>query len=163
MQGQPTPPGGDSIRPLRPKGWVRAGYGLAPDPRGNVPCPMAAIRLLELLILLAALAGFAGLLLRRNLFLKVLAMDVMGSAVVALFVLLAGRSGLRSPILERMANPAALGPASQGLADPIPQAVILTAIVIGLSIQALLLVVITQLARIDPSLDATSFEPADRP
>jgi multicomponent Na+:H+ antiporter subunit C len=35
--------------------------------------------------------------------------------------------------------------------------------VIGLSIQALLLVVITQLARIDPSLDATSFEPADRP
>jgi multicomponent Na+:H+ antiporter subunit C len=124
---------------------------------------MAAIRLLELLILLAALAGFAGLLLRRNLFLKVLAMDVMGSAVVALFVLLAARSGLRSPILERIANPAALGSATQGLADPIPQAVILTAIVIGLSIQALLLVVITQLARIDPSLDATSFEPADRP
>ena len=124
---------------------------------------MAAIRLLELLILLAALAGFAGLLLRRNLFLKVLAMDVMGSAVVALFVLLAARSGLRSPILERMANPEALGAAAQGLADPIPQAVILTAIVIGLSIQALLLVVITQLARIDPSLDAASFEPAERP
>ena len=62
---------------------------------------MAPIRLLELLILLAALAGFAGLLLRRNLFLKVLSMDVMGSAVVALFVLLAARSGLRSPILPR--------------------------------------------------------------
>jgi multicomponent Na+:H+ antiporter subunit C len=44
---------------------------------------MAPIRLLELLILLTVLAGFAGLLLRRNLFLKVLSMDVMGSAVVA--------------------------------------------------------------------------------
>jgi multicomponent Na+:H+ antiporter subunit C len=44
------------------------------------------------------------------------------------------------------------------LADPVPQAVILTAIVIGLSIQALLLVVVTQLARVDPSLDVSSFE-----
>ena len=50
---------------------------------------MDAFRLLELLILVAVLAGFVGLLIRRNLFLKVLAMDVMGSAVVALFVLLA--------------------------------------------------------------------------
>jgi multicomponent Na+:H+ antiporter subunit C len=36
--------------------------------------------------------------------------------------------------------------------------VILTAIVIGLSIQALLLVVITRLARLDPLLDTASFE-----
>lgn len=124
---------------------------------------MAAIRLLELLILLAALAGFAGLLLRRNLFLKVLAMDVTGSAVVALFVLLGARSGLRTPILTRLSDPAEAGLVSTDLADPIPQAVILTAIVIGLSIQALLLVVITQLARQDPSLEVSSFEPLDRP
>ncbi|MFN9872585.1 MAG: cation:proton antiporter subunit C [Cyanobacteriota bacterium] len=124
---------------------------------------MAAIRLLELLILLAALAGFTGLLLRRNLFLKVLAMDVTGSAVVALFVLLGARSGLRTPILSRLADPADPGLVIADLADPIPQAVILTAIVIGLSIQALLLVVITQLARIDPSLDVSSFDPPDRP
>jgi len=114
---------------------------------------MAPIRLLELLILLAVLAGFAGLLLRRNLFLKVLSMDVMGSAVVALFVLLAARSGLRSPILPRSGELLA-----GDYADPIPQAVILTAIVIGLSIQALLLVVITQLAQLDPSLDLESFD-----
>lgn len=119
---------------------------------------MDAFRLLELLVLVAALAGFVGLLLRRNLFLKVLAMDVMGTAIVALFVLLAARSGLRSPILA--APPASAGPPALGAgwADPIPQAVILTAIVIGLSIQALLLVVITRLARIDPTLDPASFE-----
>jgi multicomponent Na+:H+ antiporter subunit C len=111
-------------------------------------------RLLEALMLLALLAGFLGLLLRRNLFLKALAMDVMGTAVVALFVLVAARSGLRTPIL---AAPE-LAAATPDWADPIPQAVILTAIVIGLSIQALLLVVITRLARIDPLLESASFE-----
>jgi len=111
-------------------------------------------RWLEALVLLALLAGFLGLLLRRNLFLKLLAMDVMGSAVVALFVLVAARGGLRTPILEapQLPQPALLW------ADPTPQAVILTAIVIGLSIQALLLVVITRLARLDPLLDTASFE-----
>lgn len=111
-------------------------------------------RVLEALVLLALLAGLLGLLLRRNLFLKLLAMDVMGSAVVALFVLLASRGGLRTPILEapQLPQPAL------AWADPTPQAVILTAIVIGLSIQALLLVVLTRLARIDPLLDTVSFE-----
>jgi len=122
---------------------------------------MAPIRLLELLILLSALAGFIGLLLRRNLYLKVLSMDVMGSAVVALFVLFAARSGLRSPILTGVSAVPAAGNLTADLADPIPQAVILTAIVIGLSIQALLLVVVTQLARVDPSLDVSSFESND--
>jgi multicomponent Na+:H+ antiporter subunit C len=124
---------------------------------------MEPFRLLELLILAAVLAGFVGLLLRRNLFLKVLAMDVMGSAVVALFVLLAARSGLRSPILAPTAAVAASGGNGAAWADPIPQAVILTAIVIGLSIQALLLVVITRLSRIDPCLDLESFEAGGRP
>lgn len=111
-------------------------------------------RLLEALVLLAFLAGLLGLLARRNLFLKALAMDVMGTAAVALFVLVAARSGLRTPILA--VNELAQVPFAW--ADPIPQAVILTAIVIGLSTQALLLVVITRLARIDPLLDTASFE-----
>lgn len=111
-------------------------------------------RLLEALLLLALLAGLLGLILRRNLFLKALAMDVMGTAVVALFVLVAARSGLRTPILASPVLPAA----PPAWADPIPQAVILTAIVIGLSIQALLLVVITRLARLDPLLDTATFE-----
>jgi multicomponent Na+:H+ antiporter subunit C len=122
---------------------------------------MDAFRLLELLILVAMLVGFVGLLLRRNLFLKVLAMDVMGSAVVALFVLVAARAGLQSPILAAPLPPGSVA-APLPMADPIPQAVILTAIVIGLSIQALLLVVITRLARVDPSLDLASFD-AGRP
>ena len=126
---------------------------------GIRPCAMAAIRLLELLILLAMLSGFLGLLLHRNLFLKVLSMDVLGSAVVALFVLVAARTGLRSPILSTPDTGTALSAIFlNSTADAIPQAVILTAIVIGLSIQALLLVVISRLARFDPVLDVRSFE-----
>jgi len=110
-------------------------------------------RLLEVLVLLTVLVGLLGMIWRRNLFLRALAMDVMGTGSVALFVLVAARPGLRTPILGR---PELADPASW--ADPIPQAVILTAIVIGLSIQALLLVVLTRLSRFDPLLETASFE-----
>jgi multicomponent Na+:H+ antiporter subunit C len=119
-----------------------------------VPDPF---RVLEALVLLTALVGFQGLIWRRNLFLRALALDVMSTGAVALFVLVAARSGLRTPIVDR----AELGVTAQGViawADAIPQAVILTAIVIGLSIQALLLVAIARLSRLDPLLDTGSFE-----
>lgn len=115
-------------------------------------------RLLEVLVLLTVLVGLVGMVWRRNLFLRALAMDVMGTGSVALFVLVAARPGLRTPILGRPELADAATPAIAGWADPIPQAVILTAIVIGLSIQALLLVVLTRLSRFDPLLDTASFE-----
>lgn len=126
--------------------------GLVPDP----------FRVLEALVLLTVLVGFLGLLGRRNLFLRALALDVMGTGSVALFVLVAARPGLRTPIVEPTATSGAIpGPGSDGWADPIPQAVILTAIVIGLSIQALMLVALSRLSRHDPLLDTASFEAID--
>ncbi len=113
-------------------------------------------RLLEALVMLTVFVGFLGLLARRNLFLRTLALDVMGTGSVALFVLVAARSGLRTPVLERDGVAGGLD-----WADPIPQGVILTAIVIGLSIQALVLVVLTRLSRHDPLLDTASFEDLD--
>ncbi|CAK6693159.1 MULTISPECIES: cation:proton antiporter subunit C [unclassified Synechococcus] len=114
--------------------------------------------MIEALVLVTVLAGFLGLLLRRNLFLKVLALDVMSTGVIGFFVLLAARSGVRTPILEASTG-AASSPAAD-FADPVPQAVILTAIVIGFSVQALLLVVITHLARREPSLQIDALEEA---
>jgi multicomponent Na+:H+ antiporter subunit C len=119
-------------------------------------------RLLEALVLLTVLVGLLGMVWRRNLFLRALAMDVMGTGSVALFVLVAARPGLRTPIVGQPeladAGAVASQSAAAGWADPIPQAVILTAIVIGLSIQALLLVVLTRLSRFDPLLETASFE-----
>jgi multicomponent Na+:H+ antiporter subunit C len=115
-------------------------------------------RLMEALLLITVFTGLMGLLLRRNLFLKVMGMDVMGTGVISFFVLVAARSGLRTPILDGSA--VVLG--DKAWADPIPQAVILTAVVIGLSIQALLLVAITRLASVDPSLDAGQLDQLGR-
>ncbi|CAK6691431.1 cation:proton antiporter subunit C [Synechococcus sp. BA-124 BA4] len=109
------------------------------------------------LFLLTALGGFIGLLLRRNLFLKVLCLDVMSTGVISFFVLVAAREGLRTPIL---ASPSEAASFSLAFADPVPQAVILTAIVIGFSVQALLLVVITQLSRREPMLQTADLEEA---
>ena len=120
---------------------------------------MTAFRALELLVLLAVLAGLVALLRHRNLFLKVLAMDVTSTAVISLFVLIAARDGLITPILQGH-SPVVDPRAAAAYADPIPQAVILTAIVIGFSVQALLLLATTLLAGRDPTLDVAEL---DRP
>jgi multicomponent Na+:H+ antiporter subunit C len=113
---------------------------------------------MQALLLLTVCTGLVGLLLRRSLFLKVMGMDVMGTGVIAFFVLVAARSGLRTPILDG----SEVVISAKGWADPIPQAVILTAVVIGLSIQALLLVAITRLASVDPSLDVSQLDQLGR-
>jgi multicomponent Na+:H+ antiporter subunit C len=115
-------------------------------------------RTLEMMLLLTVFLGLVGLLLRRSLFLKVMAMDVMGTGVISFFVLVAARSGFRTPILDGSAGVHDF----RDWADPIPQAVILTAVVIGLSIQALLLVAITRLASVDPSLDGVQLDQLGR-
>ena len=120
--------------------------------------PFDGFLVMEALMLLTVFTGLVGLLLRRNLFLKVMGMDVMGTGVISFFVLVAARGGFRTPILD--AN--VVFPGSKDWADPIPQAVILTAVVIGLSIQALLLVAITRLASVDPSLDGGQLDQLGR-
>jgi multicomponent Na+:H+ antiporter subunit C len=121
---------------------------------------MTAFRVLELLVLLAVLAGLVALLRHRNLFLKVLAMDVTSTGVISLFVLIAARDGLITPILHAD-SPVVDPQAALAYADPIPQAVILTAIVIGFSVQALLLLATTVLASRDPTLDVAALDEQD--
>lgn len=81
---------------------------------------------------------------------KIISMDVMSTGVIAYYVLVASREGLFTPILADTKNAT--------YADPVPQAVILTAIVIGLSIQALMLVGVMKLARDNPTLESTEIE-----
>lgn len=86
---------------------------------------------------------------------KIIAMDVMSTGVIALYVLVAAGPGFLTPIVgvNRMGD----GNAST-YADPVPQAVILTAIVIGFSIQALMLVGVMKLSRGNPTLDCREIE-----
>ena len=111
---------------------------------------MPYVSLMKAMVLAVIMIGLLGLLLKRNLLLRILAMDVMGTGIISFFVLSAARGGQRTPTVEE-----------DGVllyADPVPQAVILTAIVIGFSVMALVLVKAMALARQYPTLDGRAIE-----
>jgi len=107
-------------------------------------------------VLATILCGFFGIILKRNLLMKIVTMDVMSTGTVALYVLVSARNGLFAPILDSVATDGTY-------ADPVPQAVILTAIVIGFSIQALTLVATMKLARDYPTLETNEIERGNQP
>jgi multicomponent Na+:H+ antiporter subunit C len=110
---------------------------------------------LEACVLATVLCGFFGIIFKKNLIMKIVCMDVMSTGVIAYYVVVASREGLLTPIVSKVKNVA--------YADPVPQAVILTAIVIGFSIQALMLVGVMKLARDNPTLESKEIEMNNTP
>lgn len=106
--------------------------------------------ILEGFILATIFCGFLGMILKKNLMMKIMGMDVMSSGVIGYYVLIASRKGFFTPIL--------IGKDNIDYSDPVPQAVILTAIVIGFSIQALMLVGVMKLAVDNPTLEIDEIE-----
>ncbi len=107
--------------------------------------------MLKACILATILCGFFGIIFKRNLVMKIISMDVMSTGVIACFVWVSSRQGLFTPILTDTSK-------EISYADPVPQAVILTAIVIGFSIQALMLVGVMKLAKNNPTLETDIIE-----
>jgi multicomponent Na+:H+ antiporter subunit C len=105
---------------------------------------------LEACVFATIFCGFFGIIFKKNLVMKIVSMDVMSTGVIAYYVLIASRDGLSTPIISNAKNVA--------YADPVPQAVILTAIVIGFSIQALMLVGVMKLSRDNPTLESNEIE-----
>ena len=126
------------------------------------------MNILEALVFATVFCGFFGIIFKRNLILKILSMDVMSTGVIAYYVLIASRTGLVTPIATDPASITAAEATAEAAAeaaevtvayaDPVPQAVILTAIVIGFSIQALMLVGAMKLSKVHPSLDCRTIE-----
>jgi len=85
--------------------------------------------MLELMMFLVSMVGFLGLLVNKDLLKKIISLDVMGTGVVSLFVVISSRQGRKVPI-----------PFSPETADPLPQALIITAIVISFATISLLVV-----------------------
>lgn len=111
--------------------------------------------MLEACILATVLIGFIGIIVKQNLLMKIIAMDVMSTGAIAYYVLISSRDGLSSPIFNQETP--------LEYADPVPQAVILTAIVIGFSIQALMLVSAMKLAHHNPTLETNEIEDNNTP
>ncbi len=114
--------------------------------------------MLEACVFATVLCGFFGIIFKRNLVMKIVSMDVMSTGVIAYFVLISSRQGLVTPIqivteVKKNIN----------YADPVPQAVILTGIVIGFSIQALMLVGVMKLSKNYPTLETDVIEEQNSP
>ena len=82
------------------------------------------------------LLGLGGMILKDNLIKKVIALNIFNSAIVMLFVYYGSLSGSDVPILLR---------GVEAIVDPVPQALMLTAIVIGICLTAVALVLIRRI------------------
>jgi multicomponent Na+:H+ antiporter subunit C len=111
--------------------------------------------ILEAFAFATILCGFVGTIFKKNLLMKIVSMDVMSTGVIAYYVIVAARSGLFTPIIGRAENVT--------YADPVPQAVILTGIVIGFSIQSLMLVGVIKLSKDNPTLESHEIEKNNTP
>lgn len=106
---------------------------------------MDVVFIVRTLLLSVVAIGLTGVLVKKNMIMKLIAMDIMNTGVVSLFVLSTWMRS-RAPIVNDPSSPVPT-------ADPVPQAVILTAIVIGFSILALLVVYVMDLSRYFHTLD----------
>ncbi|MBW4535364.1 MAG: cation:proton antiporter subunit C [Pleurocapsa minor HA4230-MV1] len=111
--------------------------------------------MLEALVFATVLCGFFGIIFKQNLVMKIISMDIMSTGVIAYYIVVASRSGLFTPIVGNREQVT--------YADPVPQAIILTAIVIGFSIQALMLVGVMKLAKNNPTLETSAIEENNTP
>ncbi|HPE36410.1 MAG TPA: cation:proton antiporter subunit C [Spirochaetales bacterium] len=98
----------------------------------------------RLLVGMLFLVGLWGVVAKRNLVKKVFGLSILNSAVVLLFVMEGSRSGTAAPIMDA-------GVAD--IVDPVPQALMLTAIVIGVCVTALALGMAFRLHRATGSFD----------
>ena len=100
------------------------------------------LRLIPIVALI--IIGCFGLLNSKNILNSLFSLDVIDTATISIFVLIAAGSGAQTPIVtaSRYGN----------YSDPYPQAIILTAIVIGFATQALLCSVALRLGRSSPLL-----------
>ena len=98
----------------------------------------------RILIALLFLSGFTAIVGMRNIIRKVFGLNLLNAAVVLLFILEGSRIGNQAPILDEGITT---------MVDPIPQALMLTAIVIGVCVTALSLSLAVRLYRATGSLD----------
>jgi len=89
-------------------------------------------------ILLLILVGVAGVILADNLIKKVMSLSILNSALVILFVWGGSLTGSEAPIMLE---------GVRDIVDPLPQAVMLTAIVVGICLTAVALAIVLQVHR----------------
>ena len=95
------------------------------------------------------LVGLWGVISVANLIKKVVALSIMNSAIILFFVYFGSLSGNTAPILTEIEGTPV---------DPLPQALMLTAIVVGICVVALALVLVYRLYQRYGTLDIGEIE-----
>ena len=88
--------------------------------------------------------GLFGVVVRKNMMLTVIATSIMNTAIVLFFVTINASPGMAPPMV---------GEVVAQTADPIPQALMITSVVIGVSVQAVALVLVMNLFKEYGTLD----------
>ena len=101
------------------------------------------------LIVALFIVGAWGLVCKRNLIKKIIAVSILNSAVVMLFVYMGSLTGRNAPIMVRNQSE---------VVDPLPQALMLTAIVVGICLTALATVFVYIIYQRRNSLDIRELE-----
>ena len=97
--------------------------------------------------------GIFGLFLNRRTLAKVISLNILNSGLVLLFVLLGAASGTEAPILFT---------GEENVVDPLVQALMLTAIVVGVCVTSLLLVLVVRMHRLTGTTDVAETEGVSR-
>ena len=85
--------------------------------------------------------GLYGVTSKNNLIKKIMGLTIMNGSIVLFFISIGYRKGGLAPILEK----GTIDGAPTIVVDPLPQALMLTAIVIGISVTALALALIVKI------------------
>jgi len=92
--------------------------------------------------LLVFMIGLYGVMSKNNLIKKIMGLTIMNGSIVLFFISIGYRKGGLAPILEKGTMG---GIPTIIVVDPLPQALMLTAIVIGISVTALALALIVKI------------------
>jgi multisubunit Na+/H+ antiporter MnhC subunit len=113
------------------------------------------MRIVTVLGFLLIALGLWGMLTRKNLFRLILGFSIMDTGIHLIIVSLGFIKGRTAPIFD--SDLSAAGAAGK-IIDPIPSALVLTAIVIGLAVTALMLVYAVRMYAERKSLDISDYE-----
>ena len=103
--------------------------------------------ILELVALIMFFTGFYGLIISKNVIKSIVFIGVVETAIIIFWVGLGYRTDIVPPIQEFLEYDVAY------VADPLPQALMITAIIIGMSVTAVNLVMLMTLVRKVKSTD----------
>lgn len=92
--------------------------------------------------------GFHGMAMKRNYMKKVIGLTIFQTAIYLLFIQGATKTGATIPVRS-----AAFGTAAAGYINPLPQVIVLTAIVVGVATTGVALSLMLQIHRRYGSLD----------